>query len=96
MPLNGFGGEMRQHQPKAVTLPVVSLAPDNEKEIEREIAEAALRVSQTKIIRAGLDAWQLVTKAESFDGWLAIGRALAVGKAHALKVSGAKQAWGRN
>jgi hypothetical protein len=36
------------------------------------------------------------SKAESFDGWKAIGAALAVGKRHALRVTGANAAWGCN
>jgi hypothetical protein len=32
----------------------------------------------------------------TFDGWKAIGAALAVGKAHALHVTSANTAWGRN
>jgi hypothetical protein len=47
-------------------------------------------------VRQGLDAWRAIGKAESFDGWKAIGAALAVGKRHALKVTGANAAWGRN
>jgi hypothetical protein len=34
--------------------------------------------------------------ARSDHGWKAIGAALAVGKAHALRVTGANAAWGRN
>ena len=37
-----------------------------------------------------------MNEAQSFDGWLAIGAALAVGKAFALRVTGANRAWGRN
>jgi hypothetical protein len=94
MALNLLGGEAKYKQPKPVTLPVLTL-PDDEKEIEREVAEAAERLAQTKVIRAGLDAWKAIGKADSFEGWRTIGAALAVGKAHALKVSGANQAWGR-
>ena len=34
--------------------------------------------------------------ANSFESWKSIGAALAVGKAHALRVTGANAAWGRN
>ena len=78
-------------QPPPITLPVISLPPDN---TELEIQEAAARVAERKIVRAGLDAWQAIGRADSFESWKVIGAALAVGKAHALKVSGAKQAWG--
>jgi hypothetical protein len=48
------------------------------------------------IIRAGLDAWRSIGKAESFDNWKAIGAALSIGKAQALRITGANRAWGRN
>ena len=48
-----------------------------------------------EFIRTGLDAWREINRAESFEGWKRIGAALAVGKAHALKVSRARTAWGR-
>jgi hypothetical protein len=58
--------------------------------------EAATRFAEYRAIRAGRDAWQAINRAESFEGWRAIGAALAVGKAHALRVTGANAAWGRN
>ncbi|MGO8923927.1 MAG: hypothetical protein ACLQF4_13445 [Xanthobacteraceae bacterium] len=61
-----------------------------------EAAEAQALVQERKVIRRGLDALAAINKAESFDGWKAIGAALAVGKRHALKVTGANAAWGRN
>ena len=58
--------------------------------------EAATRFAEYRAIRAGREAWQAINRAESFEGWRAIGAALAVGKAHALRVTGANAAWGRN
>ncbi len=75
------------------TLPALNL-PDLD--VEAEAREAAARVAERRVIRAGLDAWAAINKAESFEGWKAIGAALAVGKAHALRVTGANAAWGRN
>jgi hypothetical protein len=46
--------------------------------------------------QAGIDAWNAIGKAESFEAWRSIGAALAIGKAHALRVTGANAAWGRN
>jgi hypothetical protein len=83
--------KIKEPHPPPVTLPKLSL-PDLD--IEHEAREAAARVAEKKTIRAGLDAWQAIGKAGSFASWRAIGKALAVGKAHALKASGAKQAWG--
>jgi hypothetical protein len=79
--------------PLRPTLPAVNI-PDID--IEREAREAQARVVERRTIREGLDAWRAIGKAESFDGWKAIGGALAIGKAHALRVTGANAAWGRN
>jgi hypothetical protein len=76
-----------------VTLPRFNLT---DLDVEAEALEAAARVAERRIIRTGLDAWREINKAESFDGWKAIGAALAVGKAHALRVTGANAAWGWN
>jgi hypothetical protein len=37
-----------------------------------------------------------IHESESFEGWAAIGAALAIGKAHALKVTGANAARGQH
>jgi hypothetical protein len=92
MALNGLGEEKIQ-QPRPVTLARLNL-PDLD--TEYEIKVAAERIATTRVIRAGIDAWRAIGKAESFEGWRAIGAALAVGKCHALKVTGANAAWGRN
>jgi hypothetical protein len=52
-------------------------------------------VAQRRVIRAGRDAWDAIHKAETFDGWAAIGRALAVGREYALRVTGANAPMGR-
>ena len=92
MPLNHVGGQVFR-APPPITRPPINLRPLDTKTIEAEAREAQARV---RTIRAGRDAWEAINKAQSFDGWKAIGAALAVGKRHALKVSGASQAWGRN
>ena len=76
-----------------VTLPKLNLGDLDVEAIEAEARQAATKV---KTIRAGRDAWEAINKAQSFEGWKAIGAALAVGKAHALRVTGANAAWGRN
>jgi hypothetical protein len=92
MPLNHVGGQVFR-APPPITRPPISLPPLDTKTIEAEAREAQARV---RVIRAGRDAWEAINKAQSFDGWKAIGAALSVGKRHALKVSGANAAWGRN
>ncbi len=46
-----------------------------------------------QVVRAKLEA---LDKAGSFQAWLRIGRALVIGKTHALKVTGANAPWGQN
>jgi hypothetical protein len=75
------------------TLPIIELA---DIDVEKEAREAQARVIERRTIRRGRDAWREINRAESFEGWRAIGAALAVGKRHALKVTGANAAWGRN
>jgi hypothetical protein len=86
--INGWG-EARPRP--AISLPrLIFMAGQDD---PKEVAE---RIAERRVIRLGVDAWQAINKAESFDGWRAIGAALAVGKHHALKVTGANAAWGRN
>jgi hypothetical protein len=87
------GEVFNQPPPRPVSLPQLALA-DHDDEAERR--ETARRICERRVIRSGLDAWKAINKAESFEGWRAIGAALAVGKRHALKVTGANAAWGRN
>jgi hypothetical protein len=61
-----------------------------------DVKEAAERLAATRTIRRGRDCWDAIHKSESFEGWAAIGAALSIGKTHALRVTGANAAWGRN
>jgi hypothetical protein len=82
MALNRLGDENLIHKrpPPPVTLPRINLPELDTKAIEAEAREAQARV---RVIRAGRDAWEAVAKAQSFEGWKAIGAALVIGKAHA-------------
>jgi hypothetical protein len=60
---------------------------------DRAKAEAIITI---RIIRAGRDAYEAIAEAENFDAWLAIGKALSVGKAYALRASGANAPWGQH
>jgi hypothetical protein len=77
-------------------MPRINLPDIDDATIEAEAREAQARVAERRTIRRGLDAWESINKAQSFDGWKTIGAALAVGKAHALRVTGANAAWGQN
>ena len=85
--------DLGKRLPPPVTLPKVNL-PDID--IEADRAAVAAKFLEHRTVRAGLTAWQAINKVESFESWKAIGAALAVGKAYALRVTGANQAWGRN
>jgi hypothetical protein len=86
--INGWG--------EARSLPVVTLPHLTfMAEQDDDTNEAAERLAATKTIRAGLDAWQAINRVESFEGYAAIGRALAVGRDYALKATGANAPMGR-
>ena len=90
MLVNRIGEE---REPAPVTLPKMvfhTCADDG-----NEIKEAAARFCEKRIIRAGIDAWRPSPTLHHSTAWKAIGAALSIGKAHALRVTGANQAWGR-
>jgi hypothetical protein len=64
-------------------------------DLETEIREAAAKVAERKVIRAGRDAWEAINKAESFEGWAVIGKALTIGRDYALRATGANAPTGR-
>lgn len=88
-----FNGSGEYILPAPVTLPRLNLPAFDDRDERREIAA---RFAEHRIVAKGRDAWASINRAESFEGWKAIGAALAVGKAHALRVTGANAAWGRN
>jgi hypothetical protein len=76
-----------------VTMPAINLPDLDTKAIEAEARQAQARI---RTIRLGRDAWEQISRSASFESYLAIGFALIVGKTHALRVSRANAAWGRN
>jgi hypothetical protein len=95
--LDRRGGELFDTKaPPPVTVPALSCLNVPVVDDGAERREIADKFAEFRIVAKGRDAWAAINKAESFDGWLAIGGALAIGKRHALKVSGVNQAWGRN
>ncbi len=94
MNLREIIGKADTHRtPPPVTLPRIEFCTID---TEQEAREAAERLVERKVIRAGIDAWQSIKKADSFENWKRIGAALSIGKAHALRVTGANCAWGQN
>jgi hypothetical protein len=87
MALNDLGEEIIE---RPITLPRFNLPP---LDLEIEIREAAAKVAERKVIRAGLDAWRLIGRAESFESWRAIGAALSIGKVRAQRIAGEADNW---
>jgi hypothetical protein len=71
--LSRLGEERELKAP--VTLPKLTFTAGHD-----DIKEAAERIATTRIIRAGRDAWEEIGRAEGFEAWKLIGKALAVGK----------------
>ena len=89
MALNSLGGEARQPVTAAVTLPKVMLPEIDDQAIAEEAKAAAIRIAERRVIRQGRDAWSEIKKAQSFAGWVAVGRALQIGRGIAVRASGA-------
>jgi hypothetical protein len=80
-------------EPAPVTLP--HFACLDKPPPQDDIKEAAKRFIEQRTIRAGADAWLTITKAESFEAWKSIGKALQVGRDHALRVTMANAPMGQ-
>jgi hypothetical protein len=76
----------------SVTVAPIKLA---DIDVEQEAAEAQARVLERRVIRTARDAWQAASKASSFEAIKAIGAALLIGRAYALRVTGANAPHGR-
>ena len=80
-----------QYERRPISLPRLVFLADPD-----DLGEAAERLAITRVVRKGRDRWEEIGKAETFSAWCDIGTALAIGKAHALKVTGANRAWGQH
>ena len=86
----------RDAPPPLITLPRVKWLETTQAAEAQDIKETAERFMEHRTIKSGRNALEAIEKAETFAAWLAIGKALAVGKAFALRTTGANAAWGRN
>jgi hypothetical protein len=83
-----FGNGRERRAP--ITLARIDLPPpDDEK-------DKAAHLAERKVVRLGRDAFENINRANTFENWLCVGRALLVGKGIALRATGANRAWGRN
>jgi hypothetical protein len=79
----------------AVSLPHLEfLTKDDSTEVERDRHKAAGRICELRTIKTGLAAWESIRRAETFDQWVRIARALLVGRQIALRESGAPRPMG--
>jgi hypothetical protein len=95
---NPFASHTLAHGPTSNTVgdeverPPVSLAKVT---LPEGIEGNASRFLQFRTIRLGCEAWLAIDKAESFSAWCRIGAALSIGKAEALRTTGANRAAGQ-
>jgi len=89
MALNDLGEQIIE---RPITLPRFNLPPLN---LEAEAKEAAAIVAERRVIRAGLDVWQAIGKAGSFEAYKIIGAALLIGRERSLKATGLNAPHGR-
>jgi len=78
--------------PPPITLPKLAFLDQAPPE---DASEIAARFAEQRIIRAGVESWQAIGRADSFENWKSIGKALAIGRTHALRVTGANRPMGR-
>lgn len=76
-----------------VTLPQLAFlkAPLVHDEAEAQRREVANKFTEHRTIRAGVECWQAIGRAESFESWVKIGRALQIGRDFSLKATGANR-----
>jgi hypothetical protein len=86
--INRFGEQLES---RPVTLPVLAFKNGNP---ECEAKEDQQHRNTVRTIKAGYEAWTTLSKANNFQSWTRIGAALAIGKAHALRVTQSNAAWG--
>ena len=81
--------------PVPVTVPELSFlkAPPVDDEPERR--ETAAKFLEARTIKAGVECWQAIGRAESFEAWVKIGKALQIGRDYSLKTTGANRPMGQ-
>lgn len=85
-----FNGAGQEREVRPITLPRLNFMAEQD-----DPKEAAERISTMRAIRAGRDAWEAVQKSGSFENWEKVAVALARGRDHSLRVSGANRPAGQ-
>jgi hypothetical protein len=91
--LNRFGDEFESRVPP-VTLPELPCLKTPVDDEEARRANAA-RFAELRTIRAGVECWQEIGRTGSFESWVKIGKALQVGRSHALRASASNRPTGQ-
>jgi hypothetical protein len=60
-----------------------------------ERRETAAKFLEARTIKAGVECWQAIGRAESFEAWVKIGKALQIGRDYSLKTTGANRPMGQ-
>jgi hypothetical protein len=66
-----------------ITLPAVRWL----KRPELQVAEPAAHLTELRVVRAGVEAWTRLRRNAGFADWVSVARALAVGRATAMRVA---------
>ena len=95
MALNRLGVECFDgtRPPAPVTLPALKLDNIDIEAVER--AATAAKFLEARTIRTGVECWQAIGRAESFEAWVKIGKALQIGRDYSLKATGANRPMGQ-
>ena len=95
MALNRLGVECFDgtRPPAPVTLPALKLDNIDIEAVER--AATAAKFLEARTIRTGVECWQAIGRAESFEAWVKIGKALQIGRHYSLKATGANRPMGQ-
>ncbi len=96
--LSRLGAELLvdNRPPAPVTVPELSFlkkGPPLDNEPERR--ETAAKFLEARTIRTGVECWQAIGRAESFEAWVKIGKALQIGRDYSLKTTGANRPAGQ-
>jgi hypothetical protein len=93
--LSRLGVELldRKQPTRPVTMPALKLDNIDIEAVER--AATAAKFLEARTIRAGVECWQAIGRAESFEAWVKIGKALQIGRDYALKTTGANRPMGQ-
>jgi hypothetical protein len=78
-----------------VTLPELSILKTPLVDDEAERREVADKFAEYRTVRAGVECWQAIGRAESFEAWVKIGKALQIGRDYSLKTTGANRPMGQ-